>query len=43
MKFATPAPNPVNLPPTPGDIKERSQSVEHKPVKNKGGNRKTPK
>ncbi|CAK91861.1 unnamed protein product (macronuclear) [Paramecium tetraurelia] len=31
-QFITPMPNPVNLPPTPEDRKERSQSVEHKPV-----------
>ncbi|CAD8178950.1 unnamed protein product [Paramecium octaurelia] len=30
-KFQTPAPIPVNLPPTPGELKERSQSLEHKP------------
>ncbi|CAK91749.1 unnamed protein product (macronuclear) [Paramecium tetraurelia] len=30
-KYQTPATNPVNLPPTPGELKERSQSLEHKP------------
>ncbi|CAD8125686.1 unnamed protein product [Paramecium sonneborni] len=31
-KYQTPATNPVNLPPTPENVKERSQSLEHKPI-----------
>ncbi|CAD8074371.1 unnamed protein product [Paramecium primaurelia] len=35
IKYQTPAANPVNLPPTPGEQKERSQSLEHKPQSSK--------
>ncbi|CAD8117948.1 unnamed protein product [Paramecium sonneborni] len=38
LQFITPIPNPVNLPPTPDDRKERSHSVEHKPANNKQKN-----
>ncbi|CAD8125320.1 unnamed protein product [Paramecium sonneborni] len=34
-KYQTPATNPVNLPPTPDNVKERSQSLEHKPSTSK--------
>ncbi|CAD8095746.1 unnamed protein product [Paramecium primaurelia] len=37
-QFITPMPNPVNLPPTPEERKERSQSVEQKPANNKQRN-----
>ncbi|CAD8113901.1 unnamed protein product [Paramecium sonneborni] len=37
-QFITPIPNPVNLPPTPEQRKERSHSMEHKPTNNKQRN-----